>query len=45
MNVFELQILDFIRNTFACPVLDFLMPLITKLGDHGIFCIAVALLL
>ncbi len=45
MNNFELGILDFIRNTFACPVLDFLMPLITKLGDHGIFCIALSLLL
>ena len=45
MNNFELKILDFIRNTIACPVLDFLMPLITKLGDHGIFCIALSLLL
>jgi undecaprenyl-diphosphatase len=42
MNIFELKILDFIADTFQCGFLDLFMPLITKLGDAGIFWIAVA---
>ena len=45
MNLFELKILDFIREHLTCGFLDFLMPLITKLGDAGIFWIAVAIVL
>ena len=45
MNVFELKILDFIQEHFKCGFLDWLMPLITKLGDGGIFWIAVAVVL
>lgn len=45
MNEFEIKLLDFIQNHIKCKFLDFLMPLITKLGDGGIFWIAVALLL
>lgn len=45
MNLFELKILDFIKEHLSCGFLDFLMPLITKLGDAGIFWIAVAAIL
>ena len=45
MNLFELKILDFIKEQLSCGFLDFLMPLITKLGDAGIFWIAVAVIL
>lgn len=45
MNVFELKILDFIQEHFKCGFLDFLMPRITRLGDGGIFWIAVAIIL
>ena len=45
MNNFELGILDFIRNNIANPVLDKIMPLITKLGDDGIFWIVLAVVL
>lgn len=45
MNVSELKILDFIREHFTCGFLDWFMPLVTKLGDNGIFWIAVALIL
>ena len=45
MNLFELKILDFIKEHLSCGFLDFLMPLITKLGDAGIFWIAVAVVL
>lgn len=45
MNEFELKILDFIRDNLACPFLDAVMPVITLFGEHGIFWIAVALLL
>jgi undecaprenyl-diphosphatase len=44
MNGFELKILEFIQDTFSCRFLDVFMPLITKLGDHGIFWIAVAII-
>ena len=41
---FELPILDWIAANLWCPVLDVLMPIITLLGDAGIFWIAVAVL-
>lgn len=43
LNQFEIGILDWIQ-TLRNPVLDVFMPLITKLGDGGIFWIAVTLL-
>ena len=42
---FDLPILDWIAANLWNPVLDFLMPLITLLGDGGIFWIAVAVAL
>lgn len=42
---FDLPILDWIAGTFHCAFLDFVMPLITVLGDAGIFWIAVAVVL
>lgn len=45
MNEFELKILDFIQETFRCAFLDWFMPLVTKLGDAGIFWIIVAVIL
>lgn len=42
---FELRILDFIQQTFRCEFLDTVVPIITRLGDKGIFWIAVAVLL
>lgn len=45
MNVFELKILDFIQEHFKCAFLDMFMPLVTKLGDGGVFWIAVAVIL
>lgn len=45
MNAFELTILDFIAKYCHCPFLDWLMPLITRLGDGGIFWILIAALL
>ena len=41
---FDLPILDWIAANLWCPVLDVLMPIITLLGDAGIFWIAVAVL-
>jgi len=45
LNQVELPILNLIAEHLHCPFLDFLMPLITALGDHGIFCIALAVIL
>ena len=45
MNDFEINILNFIQDSFACPFLDKVMPIITLFGDKGIFWIAVALIL
>ncbi len=42
MNGFELKILDFIQEHLRCNALDWFMPIITKLGDAGIFWIIVA---
>lgn len=45
MNEFELKILDFIADKMSSPFLDKTMPVITSLGDHGIFWIALAIVL
>ena len=42
---FDLPILDWIQAHLQSPVMDVLMPFITKFGDGGIFWIAVAVLL
>lgn len=39
---FDLPILDWIAANLWCPVLDAVMPVITVLGDAGIFWIALA---
>ena len=41
---FDLPILDWIAANLWCPLLDAVMPVITLLGDAGIFWIAVAVL-
>lgn len=45
LNTFEIGILDFIQEHFACKVLDILMPIISMFADGGIFWIAVAVLM
>lgn len=45
MNAYELGILDFIQENLKCGFLDAFMPLVTRLGDGGIFWIAVAVIL
>ena len=42
---FDLPILDWIMHHLWCPFLDWIMPLITVLGDAGIFWIAIAVVL
>ena len=42
---FDLPILDWIRANMTSPFLDFIMPLITVLGDAGIFWIAWSVIL
>ena len=42
---FDLLILDWIASNLWNPVLDTLMPLVTRLGDAGIFWIAIAVVL
>ena len=42
---FDLPILDWIAANLHCPFLDTVMPLITVLGDAGIFWIAVSVIL
>ena len=42
---FDLPILDWIAANLWCPFLDVVMPIITVFGDHGIFWIAIAVLL
>lgn len=44
-ETFDLPILEWIQANITNPVLDFLMPLITLLGDAGIFWIACAVVL
>ncbi len=41
----DLSILSFIAENLKCAFLDFFMPIITMLGDHGIVPIALALVL
>ncbi len=45
MNEFELKVLDFIQEHLRCGFLDKALPIITKLGDAGIFWIIVAIVL
>lgn len=45
MNTFELKVLDFIQEHLRCGFLDKVLPIITKLGDAGIFWIVVAIVL
>ncbi len=46
MNAFEIKILDYIHDTFACAKLDVLMRYITVIGgDYGIYWIALAIIL
>ena len=42
MNNFELGLLDKIGDIFSCEFLDKVLPIITKLGDGGLFWIALA---
>ena len=42
---FDLPILEWIRTTLWCDVLDVAMPIITMFGDAGIFWIAISVLL
>ena len=42
---FDLPILEWIAENLHCAFLDFIMPIITLLGDGGIFWIAVAVVL
>lgn len=44
IQAFDLSVVRFIRENFACPFLDFLMPLITYIGEKGIFCLALSFL-
>ena len=45
MLEFELGILNFIQDKFASPFLDKVMPIITVFGDHGIFWMALTVIL
>lgn len=42
---FDLPILDWIANHLYCPFLDAVMPVITALGNGGIFWIALSVIL
>ena len=42
---FDLPILDWIAANLSCPLLDTVMPLITALGDAGIFWMVMAAIL
>lgn len=45
LNLIEVGILDWIQDVFQCAFLDWFFPLVTKLGDHGLFWILLAVLL
>ena len=45
LNLFEIGILDFIRETFSCKFLDYFFIAITSLSDEGIFWIILAVVL
>lgn len=42
LNQFEIGILDWIQDVFQCGFLDWFFPLVTKLGDHGLFWMILA---
>lgn len=42
---FDLPILDWIAGNLKCAFMDFIMPIITVLGDAGIFWIAIAVVM
>ncbi|MDR3293618.1 MAG: phosphatase PAP2 family protein [Clostridiales bacterium] len=44
LNLYEINILDFIQKTFRCGFLDTVVPYVTALGDGGIFFIVCAVL-
>ncbi len=45
MNEWELNILRWIQENLQCTFMDTVMPLITRLGDEGIFWIVLAVVL
>lgn len=45
LNLFEIGILDWIQEVFRCAFLDWFFPLVTRLGDHGLFWILIAVVL
>ncbi len=45
LNLFEIGILDFIRETFSCKFLDYFFVAVTTLSNKGIFWIILALVL
>lgn len=45
ITAWDFSVLNFIQEHFQCAFLDAVMPIITMLGDAGIFWIAVALVL
>lgn len=42
LQAVDFTVLDFIQQQFRHPFLDWIMPLITHLGDHGILWILIA---
>ncbi len=42
---FDYAVLEFIHDTFVCPVLDYIMSFFTLLAEDGIICIALGVLL
>ncbi len=45
IETFDFAVLDFIAEHMRCAFLDVWMPLVTKLGDGGIFWICIAVIL
>ena len=45
MQAFEFAVLDWIQTNMRCEVLDFLMPVITHLGDKGLIWIVLAVIM
>lgn len=41
----DLSVLEFIAEHIKCDFLDLFFPIFTKLGDHGVFWIAVAVIM
>ena len=44
-NTYEIKILHSLHDILQCDFLDFLMPLVTALGNYGIFWILLAVIL